>query len=550
MNSAVWTARGDLLGRVPALLLTVLLVTLAFWLVPMQGRGPIPSADPLSVPGPGLLTDRHDQATAGVRTTGRDISAAVAPYDPARRHAPAVIAALTSAFAIGLVALLLAATQRTLHDAGLGGACVLWAAHTGLAAVPVNNLVTQRGALVVILMGCAGLVGWTVVRILKVPLRARGATLAMTAMALVSLVVWALDSAGAIDGVVAQALVLLIISAVGLCLLMRVVEGARRSGIGQRQRIHDWAVALALAFALSCGVQELVRMVGLYATPGAETIVWAGGWATTRWSVLGLLAVLAAVRIDQVAHAMRQLERSHRAWRNRVRETQRSLQATQARLSSRERADSQRRQRDQILRELHDEMGQRLNSAIRLAGPDEVSGVLRDAELQRLLDASLMDLRLALDTLESGERPLSEALRELRRRIEPMLRSAGIQLAWVIGNGIDDTVLTTAETLHILRIAQEALVNVVQHAHDARHSALVMELLDGEAGRHLRLMVYDDSLASGGTPDPTSTEQAPARVGPAWTTLQRQASALGVQLVMGPQPDGWTVELVMPLRAR
>ncbi|MEX8517525.1 MAG: sensor histidine kinase [Leptothrix sp. (in: b-proteobacteria)] len=550
MNSAVWTESKEWRGRVPALLLAVLLVVMAFLALSPTGLNTVSRGTTLASQGSALLADQPPHTLPGAGPRAKESLSVEAPIpETPRRHQPATVAVLAGAFAIGFVMLLLALTQRSLSDAGLAGAGALWAAHTGLAAAPVNHAVVQPGALLVILMGFAGLIGWSVVRMLKVPLRAGSGALAATSLALVALVVWALSAAGAVDGTVAQALVVLVILAIGLGLLVRVVDCAHRPA--SRQRWHAWGVAVALALALGCGAQELVLMAGWSSTAATDGVFLAGAGPATCWIVLLLLALLAAVRIDQVARTMRQMEYTHRAWRNRVRESQRALQATQARLSARERSDVLRQQRDRLLRELHDDMGQRLNSAIDLAQADAGgTAAARPIELQHLLDASLMDLRLALDALESGTWPLTQALHELRRRIEPLLRAHAVQLAWVVGAGLDTLVLTAAETLQILRIAQEALVNVVRHAHAANHSALTVELLTGETGRHLRLMIYDDGHPHGPVPTASAPDHAPAQVGHGWAMLQRQATALGAQLVVGPQPDGWTVELVLPLRGR
>jgi signal transduction histidine kinase len=130
------------------------------------------------------------------------------------------------------------------------------------------------------------------------------------------------------------------------------------------------------------------------------------------------------------------------------------------------------------------------------------------------------------------------------------LCSKAVQLAWVIGPEVHALALTQLEILQVLRIAQEALVNVVRHADGAHHAALELEVLSGETGRHLRLMVYDDGHPAGVPPTACAPDQIPSRIGHGWITLQRQATALGAQLMVGPQPDGWSVELVMPLRGR
>lgn len=533
MNSAVWNDTRWRRLRRPVLVLAVLLAALALLMLVRPEAGLLPDVlrggardmatlvDP-AAPGTSTATGSllHDSWLAPVLQDGL-------------KRPTALVAVLASAFALSFVALLLAVTQRTMHDASLAAAALLWAAHTGLAGVVAANPVAQRGALMVILTAFAGLVGWYVARLLRMRL-SPGGELAMLTLALSGLVVWALHAAGAVDGAVAQALVMLVALALGGWLLRAVVQQARHGLAGRRQPFQAWMVALLLSAVLGAMALDVLRL--LRSAPGVgETIGLAGASLLMRWAVLLLLGMLTAVRIDQVAHAMQQLERSHRAWRERVRETQRSLEAAEAQLSSRERADGLRRRRDRLLRELHDEMSQRLTSAIRLS---QAGG---EAELQRLLDASLTDLQLALDALEVGRRPLQEALVELRQRVEPLLLARGIRLSWVIGPGIDSLALTAPELLQLLRVAQEALADVARADNQARQAALELEVLHGETGRHLRLVVFDDGQAADTGRDPAARS---------WITLQSQAKALGAQIVAGAQPDGWAVELIMPLRGR
>jgi hypothetical protein len=485
-----------------ALLLVVVLAGVSL----LHGSGIVPDRAAVTSREAVLLTEQPLQILSGTDPARHDSWADVALQDGAR-HQPAAVAALAGAFAIGLVALLLALIQRTMHDTTLAAACLLWAAHTGLTGVSAGNLVAQRGALMVILTCFAGLLGWHVARLLHVRLRAATGTLAMLALMLSGLVVWVLDAVGAVDGMVAQGLVMLVTLALGLWLLAGVVDRARETLSSRRARLQAGLVALLLAAVLGCAAQELFRMAR-WIPADTELRGLVGSSLLTRWAAVLLLGLLAGVRIDQ-------------AWRNRVRETQRSRRGAEARLNPRKHANVSR---DRLQREPGDGV---------VTPSDQPE---RGTELQRLLDAS--------------QRPLPEALRELRRRVEPLLCSKAVQLAWVIGPEVHALALTKVETLQVLRIAQEALVNVVRHADGARHAALELEVLSGETGRHLRLMVYDDGHPAGVPPTACAPDQIPSRIGHGWITLQRQATALGAQLMVGPQPDGWSVELVMPLRGR
>ncbi|MEY2686175.1 MAG: hypothetical protein RL375_373 [Pseudomonadota bacterium] len=474
---------------------------------------------------------------------------------------PASMAVLTGSLALGLVALLLAFTQRNRGDAALAGACLLWAVHTALGEPAFAA--AQRGMLQALLLGFCGLTGWYALRVLDVPVQHRSVALPAFGLTTVALLIWALGAAGAMDTTVGQTLVLLMVVGMGLVLLAQVIDTAHREDLSLRARFGAWAVALTLAAALACMVHELGRLFGLAALLNA-TLPGAGSSEATRWAVLALLVVLTAVRVDQVARTIRRLENDQRVSRKREREVQHTLQATLDELYARDRTEAQRQQRDRLLRELHDEIGQRVSRALELTqpaasgqafgdiAPSPLGGrgsMARTLQLQGLLDTTLLDLRLALTALDRNNPLLRDAMNDLRQHIEPLMQSRGVHLDWRMGDGTGRLRLGMAETLQMLRIAQESLINVLHCAECASQATLTLDLVASEAGRTLRLTVRD----GGGMPAANDLDitplPSPVRTEAGWAPLQRQVSALGAHLVVARQADGWKVEVTLPLHA-
>lgn len=474
---------------------------------------------------------------------------------------PASMAVLSGSLALGLIALLLALTQRNLGDAALAGACLLWAAHTGLGEPAFAA--AQRGMLQAVLLGVCGLTGWYALRVLDMPVQRRSAVLPAFGLTTVALLVWALSAAGAMDSTVGQTLVLAMVVGMGLVLLVHVVDTAHRDDMSPRARFGAWAVALTLAAALACMGHELGRLLGVAALLNAA-LPGAGSAEATRWAVLALLSVLTAVRVDQVARTMRRLENDHRVSRKRERDVQQTLQATLDELYARDRSDAQRQQRDRLLRELHDEIGQRVNRALELtqptatgAGYGELSAsslggrgsIARTLQLQGLLDTTLLDLRLALTALDRNNPLLSDAMNDLRQHIEPLMSSRGVHLQWRIGEGTGRLRLGMAETLQMLRIAQEALVNVLHHADCAGTATLTLDVITGQAGRTLRLTVSDGSGTSSTNDVDVAPLPSPTRIDPGWGNLHRHVHALGALLTISREAEGRNVEVTLALHA-
>lgn len=151
------------------------------------------------------------------------------------------------------------------------------------------------------------------------------------------------------------------------------------------------------------------------------------------------------------------------------------------------------RQRERIMREMHDGVGGQLISVLSMlqrgeASPDEVAEGLR-----RALD----DMRIMIDSLESSREGLPVLLGKLRARLDPVLRRNGLTPIWRIEPADELTTLDPETALHCLRIIQEAATNVIQHARASRIRIAVSSA--DRAGGGLQIEVSDDGI--GGEPD-------------------------------------------------
>jgi signal transduction histidine kinase len=292
-------------------------------------------------------------------------------------------------------------------------------------------------------------------------------------------------------------------------------------------------------------------LVGVLAWPtlsSASTSSFALVW------LAGVVAGVAWLWRWQVSRVRRARERRRQAERLRVAEA--ALQATRARLVQHDQAVNRRVEASRLLRELHDSVGARLVSALSLAQqvPLQPGSLVPDGageqllELRRQVEASLLELRLSLDHLgRSEDVPLLRALADLRDHVEPLLAAAGTRLTWHCGTGVEAVALGSLTTLQLTRIAQEALLNVARQAAPTAEARVLLELIEGETGRHLRLAIGDAGPAGDASTADADGPQSRQRSGLAWARLQRQAGELGAQLITGAGTDGWLVDLVLPL---
>jgi signal transduction histidine kinase len=84
-------------------------------------------------------------------------------------------------------------------------------------------------------------------------------------------------------------------------------------------------------------------------------------------------------------------------------------------------------------------------------------------EVAQILKGCIDDLKLAIDSMEPVERDLLLLLATLRYRLTPRLESAGISLHWAVQDVPALEWLDPKNSLHILRILQEAFANIIKH---------------------------------------------------------------------------------------
>jgi len=139
--------------------------------------------------------------------------------------------------------------------------------------------------------------------------------------------------------------------------------------------------------------------------------------------------------------------------------------------TERDKATLEERQR--IMQDMHDGLGSQLISSLALSE----RGALTVDQTNLLLRECIDDLRLAIDTMESNDDQFGVAAGNLRFRMEPRLRAAGITLMWTSNGLSNDHVVHASQTLPLLRIMQETISNALKHA-DASHIRVSIDVVE------------------------------------------------------------------------
>jgi signal transduction histidine kinase len=151
------------------------------------------------------------------------------------------------------------------------------------------------------------------------------------------------------------------------------------------------------------------------------------------------------------------------------------LRSHQQRLIGLERERTLLLERQRLTRDIHDGLGSTLVSL--LAAVER--GNAQPARLAAALRECLDDLRAVIDSLEPIDHDLVALLANLRFRMEHRLSAAGVRLEWQMADLPELPWLGATEALHVTRIVQEVLTNVVKHA-GARCIEFKVDAADGE----------------------------------------------------------------------
>lgn len=180
-------------------------------------------------------------------------------------------------------------------------------------------------------------------------------------------------------------------------------------------------------------------------------------------------------------------------------------------------------ERARMMSDLHDGFGAQLIGSLRQleGGQLGVDGAI--AALRDCID----DLRLTVDAHEPAARNLGTLLGMLRYRMQPRIRAPGLQINWKLGELPEAAALSPAQSLDLLRIVQQGIVNVLQHA-----EAQQLDIVARRLPRQLEIAVEDDGKGL----DPV----AATRRGRGIASMQRRAARLGAELLLEPRDGGGT----------
>jgi signal transduction histidine kinase len=254
--------------------------------------------------------------------------------------------------------------------------------------------------------------------------------------------------------------------------------------------------------------------------------------------LIGLAA--AAGVVSSLSRALEQARTLNTELEQRVEEKRLELDASYARTALLERDRAIAGERARMMRDMHDGTGGQLVSALAMVEGGEVP---RD-ELAEALREALADLRLVIDSLEPGEPDLLAMIAHARARLEPRLERHGLRFAWEVEDVPAPERFGPEQSLHVMRVFQEAVTNALKHAKATTISVRTGTARD-DAGRACAYV----EVADDGGGFCTRADTPSALHGRGLRNMHRRAEELGGTLTVQSNEQGTVVRLMIPLAA-
>jgi signal transduction histidine kinase len=294
-----------------------------------------------------------------------------------------------------------------------------------------------------------------------------------------------------------------------------------------RQVSHIFAT-LMMALITVASSFDWLRFTGESAFTGLYFIPYA--YSGTLFMFGGMLLLLLVTALIRSQNQSVELELS-------VQERTAELNEVHNRLLHSEIERTKTQERQHMLQDMHDGFGSQLVIAKMMVEQNQMS----QAGLGRLLEESIADLYLLVDTLGNSDNYLPNALVDFRFRTQQRLMGSTIKLHWNLQVDHAPEVAPNV-VLQILRLAQEALNNALKHA---KATNIYLDFTYDEMASQWTISVADDGVGIGGN----------MLFGRGQTNMMARARAAGGKLsvsnshlTLSVTHPGTLVKLVVPLQ--
>jgi signal transduction histidine kinase len=190
-----------------------------------------------------------------------------------------------------------------------------------------------------------------------------------------------------------------------------------------------------------------------------NNVISAEGWYLGAYAPAVCFITFGILMYRRYLDAIVEVERVNAGLAERLAKREVELEASHQRLREIELRQTISDERQRLMQDMHDGLGSSLISAIRSVERGNIS----DERVSQILKDCLDDLKLTIDSMEPVEADLLLLLATLRFRLEPRLEGTGVKLLWEVRELPTLVWLNPSSALHILRIVQESIANILRH---------------------------------------------------------------------------------------
>lgn len=244
---------------------------------------------------------------------------------------------------------------------------------------------------------------------------------------------------------------------------------------------ESWLLLILLTLASITGIHDIGRIPNINWWNGA-------GFHFQPYIGFFLFLVFMLSLARRFLAALSLVEETNLHLEKRVSQATKALAVSQKAQQQMEVERALETERERLMREMHDGIGSNLVTALAVARQrkDPETTI---ATLQR----AISDLKITVDSLAPIEGDVVTLLANLRHRMEQELSQAGITSIWRVEECEPLEWMDAGHSLHLLRLLQEALSNILQHA-DARSIILSCKSSLSGAEPGILISIIDDGV--------------------------------------------------------
>ncbi|MEP3226372.1 MAG: ATP-binding protein [Parasphingorhabdus sp.] len=213
-----------------------------------------------------------------------------------------------------------------------------------------------------------------------------------------------------------------------------------------------WLLLLLLTAAALTGIHDIGRI---------PNINWWNGIGFHFQPYIGFLLFLIFMLslAKRFLNALSLVEETNVYLEKRVTEATDALAASQHAQRQMEVERALETERERLMREMHDGIGSNLVTALAVARQRNYPSATITT-----LQKAISDLKITVDSLAPIDGDVVTLIANLRHRMEHELQQAGIASIWKVEECEPLVWMDAGHSLHLLRLLQEALSNILQHA--------------------------------------------------------------------------------------